>query len=99
MDAGTLKQWVFAAALALDGAAVAWLAWGGKRHGEQLTRLRTLVSRLDAVVEQVERNQAHAEMRLDARIDRVMNKVDGKRTGWGDSFDLTKFNWKKPDPF
>jgi hypothetical protein len=36
---------------------------------------------------------------LGARQDRLQSVIDGKREGWGDSLDLTRFHWQRPGPF
>jgi hypothetical protein len=36
---------------------------------------------------------------LKARQERLQSAIDGKREGWGDSLDLTRFSWKHPGPF
>lgn len=38
-------------------------------------------------------------MALDSRQDRLQELIDGKKRTWGDSLDLTKFNWQKPGHF
>lgn len=41
-------------------------------------------------------------MNLSARLDRMQKKLPNtapRSPGWGDSLDLTKFDWRKPGPF
>lgn len=54
-------------------------------------QLETLESRQNRVDQQA--------MALDSRLDRLQGLIEGKRQSWGDSLDLTKFNWRKPGHF
>jgi hypothetical protein len=76
---------------ALSFLAMACLAWGGRIHARELAKVsRDLGSlRGDETQDDVRKQTA--------RIDRMQR--DDKRRGWGDSLDLTRFNWRRPPPF
>lgn len=103
LDAATLKQWFIMGALALELAAVIVLALDLRRQGKALKEQRLFIAAVDQAVHTADGERIYEVMRLESRIDRLQKKVEGgdpsKPSGWGDSLDLTKFNWQKPPPF
>lgn len=79
-----------AAALAL---AIIALLFDGLRRDKELRRLRAQTEQQRMQIDELTTQQ----FRLHARQDRLTNMVVDR--GWRDSALLTRFNWKKPEPF
>jgi hypothetical protein len=92
---------------ALAFLAIALLAWGGRLQAREIARLQVSLNETrheqsvltgDTILTAAELDEVKDDLRKQTlRIDRMQR--DDKRRGWSDSLDLTRFNWKKPDPF
>lgn len=77
---------------------------GELRRAERELRHEHAVLAGDVILGAVTLDEATDGLRKQkARLDRMQKMVEGMRRGkngdWRDSLDLTRFNWKKPDPF
>jgi hypothetical protein len=85
---------------ALSFLAMACLAWGGRIHARELAKVSRELGSLrgDVALARAGLDETQDDVRKQtARIDRMQR--DDKRRGWGDSLDLTRFNWRRPPPF
>jgi hypothetical protein len=90
---------------------LACLAWGGRIQAREIARLTGDMNRVtsdlrhelsvltgDVVLAAVQVDEVAEDLRKQkARIDRMQRNEE--RRGWGDSLDLTKFDWRRKGPF